>query len=520
VTRRRKPRPAQSAFNPDRANPAKFITEVLIDPETGKPFQLLPAEKAFLDHAFKTGADGRLLYPEQVFAAPKKSGKTGFAALYTLTMCLLFGGQFAEAYCCANDYEQSVGRVHQAVRRIVESSPELRGITRILSDKIEFPLSGTTIAALASDYASAAGSNPTLSVFDELWAYTSERARRLWDEMVCPPTRKFAARLTVTYAGFEGESMLLEELYKRGISQPQIGPDLYAGDGLLMFWSHTPIAPWQSQEWLEQMRRSLRPNQYLRIIENRFVSTESNFVDPEWIDRCIDPTWSPVIQNKTLPVYIGVDASVKKDSTAIVALTFDRSVNKVRLVAHRIFQPTSAEPLNFQLTVERTIKEFCGRFMVRGIYYDPYQMASVAQRLATAGLPMREYTQTPDHLTGMGSNLYELIKGSNLILYPDDAIRRALNHPVAKETSRGWKITKEKVAHKIDVVIAMAMAALAAVERGQNEPRLVTSEWIGVHTVPRSGVGAPAFGGTPEDVTWRAAGGTFGGRGSGGSVIW
>jgi hypothetical protein len=76
------------------------------------------------------------------------------------------------------------------------------------------------------------------------------------------------------------------------------------------------------------------------------------------------------------------------------------------------------------------------------------------------------------------------------------------------------------VAHKIDVVIAMAMAALAAVERGQNEPRLVTSEWIGVHTVPRSGVGAPAFGGTPEDITWRAAGGTFGGRGSGGSVIW
>jgi phage terminase large subunit-like protein len=170
MTRRRKPRPVQSAFNPDRANPARFIEQVLVDPETGRPFQLLPAEKAFLDHAFKTGADGRLLYPEQVFAAPKKSGKTGFAALYTLTMCLLFGGQFAEAYCCANDYEQSVGRVHQAVRRIVESSPELRGITRILSDKIEFPLSGTTIAALASDYASAAGSNPTLSVFDELWA--------------------------------------------------------------------------------------------------------------------------------------------------------------------------------------------------------------------------------------------------------------------------------------------------------------------------------------------------------------
>jgi phage terminase large subunit-like protein len=88
-----------------------------------------------------------------------------------------------------------------------------------------------------------------------------------------------------------------------------------------MFWSHTPIAPWQSQEWLDQMRRQLRPNAYLRMIENRFVSTESNFVDPEWIGRCIDQTWSPVIQNKAVPVYIGVDASVTKDSTAIVRCT-------------------------------------------------------------------------------------------------------------------------------------------------------------------------------------------------------
>jgi phage terminase large subunit-like protein len=252
------------------------------------------------------------------------------------------------------------------------------------------------------------------------------------------------------------------------------------------------------------------------MIENRFVSTESTFVDPEWIDRCIDPNWSAVIIDKTLPVYVGCDAGVKKDSTAIAAMFFDRSVNKVRLVAHRIFQPTNSEPLDFENTVERTLKELCGRFSVRGIYYDPNQMASVAQRLSVAGLPMREYTQTTDHLTAMGSNLYELIKGGNVVLYPDAVIKLALNRAVAKETPRGWKITKEKQSHKIDIVIAMAMAALAAVERGQNELRLVTSEWISVHTAPRIG----GFGSTPEDVAWAAAGGRFGGRGSGGSVCW
>ena len=46
---------------------------------------LLDAEREFLKHAFKLDANGRLLYPEQVFGATKKSGKTGFAALFMLT---------------------------------------------------------------------------------------------------------------------------------------------------------------------------------------------------------------------------------------------------------------------------------------------------------------------------------------------------------------------------------------------------------------------------------------------------
>jgi hypothetical protein len=36
---------------------------------------------------------------------------------------------------------------------------------------------------------------------------------------------------------------------------------------------------------------------------------------------------------------------------------------------------------------------------------------------------------------------------------------------VAKETPRGWKISKEKQSHKIDAVVALAMACYAAVGR-------------------------------------------------------
>jgi hypothetical protein len=172
-----------------RANPSTFVEDVLHNPEDGKPYELLPAERAFLDHGFKTGADGRLLYPEQVYSCPKKSGKTAFAAMHCLTTALLFGGAFPEVTLAANDYDQAQGRVFEAVKRIVERSPVLAAEAKVTSDRISFPDIGATITAIAADYAGAAGGNPTISCFDELWAYTSERSRRLWDELVPPPTR-------------------------------------------------------------------------------------------------------------------------------------------------------------------------------------------------------------------------------------------------------------------------------------------------------------------------------------------
>ena len=236
-----------------------------------------------------------------------------------------------------------------------------------------------------------------------------------------------------------------------------------------MFWTHAAQAPWQTPQWVEQMRGQLRPNAFLRMIENRFVSSESTFVESEWFDRCVDPQATPILNNNSLPVFVGVDASVKKDLTAIVAVCWDRIAQKVRLVFHRIFQPTASAPLDFEATVERTVRELRGRFSVRGVYFDPYQMASVSQRLQASGVPMREFPQTVANLTAMGSNLYELIKGGNIVVYPDADIRLAINRAIAKETPRGWKITKEKSSHKIDVVVALAMAALHAVEQGQQQ---------------------------------------------------
>jgi hypothetical protein len=50
-----------------------------------------------------------------------------------------------------------------------------------------------------------------------------------------------------------------------------------------------------------------------------------------------------------------------------------------------------------------------------------------------------------------------------LVAYPDNVLRTAVGQTVAIESSRGWRIGKEKQSHRIDVVVALAMACLAAV---------------------------------------------------------
>jgi phage terminase large subunit-like protein len=460
-----------------RSAPIQFIETVLHDPETRRPFVLLPAERTFLEYAFKIDETGRLQYREWLYSCPKKSGKTTFEAIVTLTMTLLFGGAFPESYVLANDLEQAKSRVFEICTRIVTTSPLLRDEAKITQDKIAFPHFNATIQAVASDAGSAAGTNAVVAGFDELWAYTSERSRRLWDELTPPPTRKIACRITTTYAGFEGESVLLEELHRRGMQLPEVGKDLRAGDGMLMFWSHTPIAPWQDSHWISDMRRQ-RASVYQRHVLNQFASSSSQFVDMDKWDLCVRPDLTPLHADLFREVFVGIDASYKHDSAAIVVTGFDRNTQMVRLISHRVFQPSPDAPLDFELTIESYLLDLKRRFQLRLVRYDPYQMVATAQRLAKAGIPIEEFPQTVPNLTASSQNLFDLIQSQALVLYPNEEIRLAVSRAVAIEGPRGWRIGKDKQAFKIDVVVALAMSVHAACV-AQGEPYFDQSwQWV------------------------------------------
>jgi hypothetical protein len=78
---------------------------------------------------------------------------------------------------------------------------------------------------------------------------------------------------------------------------------------------------------------------------------------------------TPLLEDRSLEVWIGVDASVKRDSTALCICSYDGQA--VRLVGHRIWQPSSEEPLDFEGTIEHELLELRLRFDIREVLYDP-----------------------------------------------------------------------------------------------------------------------------------------------------
>ena len=177
-----------------------------------------------------------------------------------------------------------------------------------------------------------------------------------------------------------------------------------------------------------------------------------------WWDR-VHRRATPVVADRWLSIWC-VDASrearQQRDCCTIA------KASRCRLVFHRIFQPAPDEPLDFEAVHRGTRCSSCATALnaqgaVRSVSNGGECAAPCAE-----GIQIEEFPQSVPNLTEACQNLFELIRAA-----PGGLSKRRHRlgdlPAVAVETSRGWRIAKEKQSHKIDVVIALAMSALASV---------------------------------------------------------
>jgi phage terminase large subunit-like protein len=374
-----------------------------------------------------------------------------------------------------------------------ESIPNLiTGGETVLTDKntkinvyrIDLPTS-TFIQALAQSYRTVAGSRHGLTLWDELWGVTSELSRRVWDEMTPIPTIPHSLRFIATYAGFENESDLLWEVYLQGVGKAEHEQGrgtpienvhdlpIYENKRMFTYWDHEPRLPWQTDEYYEEQMGSLRPAAFLRLHLNQWVTSHEAFIPIEWYDEAAKLYEAPITlwidhPMRYYPIYVAVDAGIKRDSTALVGVGYDAKRGKVGLAFHYIWTPTKDSQVDLDLTVESKLKELYNKYNIVSVVYDPTHLLQTMLRLKQLGIPTKEFPQNVNLMTGASQLLYDLFKNKHFEAYQDEEFRRHIQMAVAETNARGFRIVKSKVSrrHYIDAAIATAMAAYEAVNQG------------------------------------------------------
>ncbi len=223
--------------NPQRTKHPRYSPEDLFDfadnaffvPETSTPIHLEPVQRSiltcFLDLPFAAKMGCPSGFQNLIYSTVKKSGKTTIAALIARWISERWG-KMNEIYVVANDLEQARGRVYDKVLKSIQLDPRydrrqdaLPGIWDVVQREARHIPTGSILRALSGDYRGEAGSNPTATFWSELWGYTHEASQRLWDELTPVPTRPRSIRMVETYSGFEGESLLLIDLYELATKQ-------------------------------------------------------------------------------------------------------------------------------------------------------------------------------------------------------------------------------------------------------------------------------------------------------------
>jgi phage terminase large subunit-like protein len=180
-------------------------------------------------------------------------------------------------------------------------------------------------------------------------------------------------------------------------------------------------------------------------------------------DDCTDPRHSPPLPSKAISLFVGCDASTKRDRSAVVSVYRDE-IGKLKLGPKRFWQPSKSQWMDLENTMEAFLLELHRGYNLASVAYDPYQFHRSSMTLQKKGLPMVEFPQTTGNLTEMGQNLYDLVEYQNLVLYPCKDLRLEASVAIAKESSRGLRICKEKSSQKIDQIVSLAMSCLGAVK--------------------------------------------------------
>lgn len=466
-------------------------------PQTGAGFdfsnaqrlRLEPFQRRILDKIFAADENGVYPYSTVYWSQPKKSGKTQIAGAV--------GACFAEnedspnlVLSVANNQEQGAGRIFAAALPSLFAAGYKVPFAANAVPEVKLS-NGTIFRAIPNNAAGQAGANYGLTLWSELWGFTTERQRRLYDELTPVPTRKNSIRWIETYAGFEDESDLLLGIFLRIFTdtselraQPKARPvpgleDIETNgrpacwhipeEGLFAFIDHELRMSWHrgdaGRRFIAAQEADLRRTTFVRLWRNFWQSSVGGFLEHDWIKRSIR-----LRGERGTPAVFAADASQRHDTTSLVGVEsiivpiLQKPVERFRTTYCRVWNPEGVD-----IDLEATLGAEVLRLWENGLllppfYYDPTQMHQVAINLRKKGVPCQEFPQGSERMKA-DTFLFRLYKNNLIDNFDDPDLISHLQAAKAKEDKfEHLRIVKGELSKsaKIDAAVAQSMATWKA----------------------------------------------------------
>ncbi len=434
--------------------------------------------------------DGTRRFREVWEEVPRKNGKSTKLSGIGLYLFFFDGEGGAEVYTAATKMEQA--RItHDEAIRMVNASPHLR--RHISERRSELFVRGKAdkFVPLGRDSKSMDGLNPHGAILDEVHAHPD---RTIYDVIKSGQgARRQPMLWEITTAGFDLSSFGYEQhCYAKKVLEQTIDDDEFLG---IIYTVDDPEKFDDPIEWAKA-NPNLGVSVYLDGLADacsraiKQPSEQPNFKTKRlniWLSG--GQSWIPVSDwrkcgNAALKIedfageecWIGIDLAEKSDIAAL-CLIFKRGrksyiffrlylneyeVNKPENQHYRRYEQrgelivTPGNATDFEV-IRADIEGFSKQFDIKEVPYDPKFAAYFVTKLAEAGLPMVEISQTSSHFTMPIIEIENQVLTGDLQHDGNSAVEWMIGNVVMRESKfSGLKHpTKEKPSEKIDAPVAM-----------------------------------------------------------------
>jgi phage terminase large subunit-like protein len=439
---------------------------------------------------------GVRLYREAYIQLTKKTGKSTGASAHALYFLCADGEEGAEVYSAASAKDQARIVFNQA-RETVNASPRLLDFVRVLRDAIVVERTNSVYRVLSADAGVHEGLNPHANIIDELHRHPK---RDLYDVLTSGDVaREQPFTLNITNAGVN-EDTICGELYQQAVrviaGDPGARRDLYA---------YVPELDDKDEEFvLEKLADHVIDKKPLdsRAIELAKQVNEASWIGAETIIRDFErfpvfvfrrrrlnawteaeESWLPITAwdacavpgveiDPEAEVVITVDMGLKRDTAGRITIARqqidgrDRYVVKANSWGVRPIDPNKPPPpahvlidekVEFAL-VENDVRNERRKYRrMLEFGYDPWRFERSAQDFEAEGMVVVEFPQQDSRMCPATEAARNAIVDQVIAHDGDPVLRAHIRSAVAKDTGRGFRLTKKDVTKPVDLAIALVM---------------------------------------------------------------